>query len=967
MARMLPGMMRRLTGQVADVHKILISAAKLHEKGFSTWLGPGGGEIIPLSHPINDELGKAYARAVTKYGKEGLIPVMEENGVYNFYIREEELQDHVASPETPEGGPRDQRGVHWSIPDDEARPASAGSRSRSRSHRPVCAVEGGDQPILDEEAGPDAGDPGEQVEARPARPGWSPTTPSEEERKEHESSGHAVFRNWCEQCLQATGYAQKHTRKDHSKDMLPTISMDFFYMNEDPNARPHLVAVDRRTGMMMATALEKKGGADSTGRKLLTRFLELLGYKEMVLKSDGEHAMVKLKKDAAREAATITKAVFEESPAGDSKANGEAEAAVREVKWRIRAIHLTLEKKLGIKLEDGHPLVQWIPRYAAEQANRFRIGADGRTPEERRTGKKWVKPLPLYGEKILIKPAGKGKKTDMARMRPAPFVGCHNRFGSVLGMTSEGVIVGSGFHRLADDEQWEPLDADLRGAPWDVRAYVRRAQPEDQQQLPVQQQQLVVLQPGGQAQAQPVLPAQAGGDEVRVPGADSPAEGVGGPSASEQRPGVAKAWPVRREHLQKYGKTIGCPGCTSLARGVGFQQIAHNNECRDRIKRGIENEIKLKEVENKRLKAEDKAEEAIREEVPSQPVSQDLQQGVALGAPSSSSRPVEFVQDDAVLEPSFDDSPSSPMKRKGGEQDVQDVDDLFREAEAEEIANGPAPAQSAAVEWLAEIMGSLEAAQTLADLAAMDVIEVFSPSRVNLEVKRFGLRPGCAIDLDEMKPDGTEHWDLDKGTDFQQLLDLIALEQPYLITSSPPCSTFSPLRRLSNFKRNQVEVEAEELLGRARLQKAMKCCKQQDEQGGVFVHEHPKGASSWLEPEVVEVKNMPGVRVVQSPMCRFEMKLEDDKGEMQYVRKETLFMTNSKFVAEELEGVCENKLKGVEVHRHVHLIGGQRAKMAQKYPVALVEAVLRGLKRELRARGDISVLEEMLSGPSPDD
>ena len=73
-------------------------------------------------------------------------------------------------------------------------------------------------------------------------------------------------------------------------------------------------------------------------------------------------------------------------------------------------------------------------------------------------------------------------------------------------------------------------------------------------------------------------------------------------------------------------------------------------------------------------------------------------------------------------------------------------------------------------------MGSLEAAQTLADLAAMDVIEVFSPSRVNLEVKRFGLRPGCAIDLDEMKPDGTEHWDLDKGTDFQQLLDLIALE-----------------------------------------------------------------------------------------------------------------------------------------------------------------------------------------------
>ena len=26
----------------------------------------------------------------------------------------------------------------------------------------------------------------------------------------------------------------------------------------------------------------------------------------------------------------------------------------------------------------------WIPRYAAEQSNRFEIGVDGRTPEERR-------------------------------------------------------------------------------------------------------------------------------------------------------------------------------------------------------------------------------------------------------------------------------------------------------------------------------------------------------------------------------------------------------------------------------------------------------------------------------------------------------------------------------------------------------------------------------------------------------
>eukprot|EP00435_Cladocopium_sp_Y103_P034158 s1161_g8.t1 len=961
------GLMRKLNVQIADVHKILVSASKLHEKGYCTWLGPGGGEIIPLSHPINEALGKAYARAVKEHGKVGLIPVAEENGIYNFYIQEEKIRDEVASPATPEGAPEESRGRHWSPPSD-ARPASAG-RSRSRSHRPVCAVEEEVEPRLDDEIEPDGIEAGEQVEARPARPGWSPITPSEEERREHESSGHAVFRNWCEHCLQATGYSQKHTKKDHSQDMIPTISMDYFYMNEEPNARPHLVAIDRKTGMMMATALEKKGVGDATGRKLLTRFLELLGYKEVVLKSDGEHPLVRLKKDAGREATTVTKVVCEESPAGDSKANGEAESAVREVKWRIRAVRLTLEKKLGVKLEDGHPLVQWIPRYASEQANRFRVGADGRTPEERRTGKKWIKPLPLFGEKVLIKPAGKGKKTDMARMVPARFVGMHNRFGSVLGMTSEGVIVGSGFHRLADDEQWDPLDADLRGAPWDVRAYVRRIQPEEPQQALVQPP-VVVVQHGDQAQAPADLPVQADGEGAGVPGDRLPAGGVGEPSASAQRPGTAKAWPVKREHLQKFGKTIGCPGCTSLTRGVGFQQVAHNNECRARIKRSMEDEIKLREVENKKLKADDKAEEASRDEMPSQQVSQDAQQGASQGAPSSSSRPAEIVQDDMVLEPPKDESeemPSSPTKRKGGDEGVTDVDDLFQQVEAEQIAEGASPAQAAAVEWMASVLGSLEAAQTLADLAAMDVIEVFSPSRINLEVERFGLRPGCAVDLDEMKPDGSEYWDLDKDADYAQVLDLIALEQPYLVTSSPPCTTFCPLRRLSNHKRSPEVVAEEEEIGRERLRRSMKCCEQQADQGGLFLHEHPKDAGSWKEPEVVEIRNRPDVYVVQSPMCRFGMKLENNEGVMEYVRKETLFMTNSKFIADELEGVCENKLKGTEVHRHVHLIGGQRAKMAQKYPIALVEAVLRGLKNELRARGDINMVEEMLTGPSPDD
>ena len=110
-----------------------------------------------------------------------------------------------------------------------------------------------------------------------------------------------------------------------------------------------------------------------------------------------------------------------------------------------------------------------------------------------------------------------------------------------------------------------------------------------------------------------------------------------------------------------------------------------------------------------------------------------------------------------------------------------------------------------------------------------------------------------AIDLEEMKPDGSRHWDLDLDEDFQEALNLIVMEQPLLVTSSPPCTTFCPLRRLSNGKRDPLVVQAEEEQGRERVRRAMQCCKTQASVGGYFLHEHPRDSSSWKMPEVEEL------------------------------------------------------------------------------------------------------------------
>ena len=99
------GIVRKLNGQVADVHKVLVSAGQMHSKGYTTWLHQGGGEIIPSHHPVNKALEKAYREAVARFGKEGFIPVLEENGVYNFYLREKPRGSGDLSPISPADSP----------------------------------------------------------------------------------------------------------------------------------------------------------------------------------------------------------------------------------------------------------------------------------------------------------------------------------------------------------------------------------------------------------------------------------------------------------------------------------------------------------------------------------------------------------------------------------------------------------------------------------------------------------------------------------------------------------------------------------------------------------------------------------------------------------------------------------------------------------------------------------------------
>ena len=97
--------------------------------------------------------------------------------------------------------------------------------------------------------------------------------------------------------------------------------------------------------------------------------------------------------------------VPKESLVGDHAANGEAENAGKEVKRQVRVLHAVLVERLGLHVPPDHPILTWLPRHAAEVISRYRVGEDGKTAEQIRTGRKWAKLALEFGERVHGRPA----------------------------------------------------------------------------------------------------------------------------------------------------------------------------------------------------------------------------------------------------------------------------------------------------------------------------------------------------------------------------------------------------------------------------------------------------------------------------------------------------------------------------------------------------------------------------------
>ena len=139
-------------------------------------------------------------------------------------------------------------------------------------------------------------------------------------------------------------------------------------------------------------AVPCKGTGHAWPAKQLAREIGMAGHRRYVYMSEGEPAILDLKRAVAKQLLewTGSECVPEMASKGDSAGNGLAELAVKEIKAKVRTLAHAVRLLHGVAVDERHVAIPWLIQYAAALMNRSRRGEDGRTAWELRKGRRFI-------------------------------------------------------------------------------------------------------------------------------------------------------------------------------------------------------------------------------------------------------------------------------------------------------------------------------------------------------------------------------------------------------------------------------------------------------------------------------------------------------------------------------------------------------------------------------------------------
>ena len=178
--------------------------------------------------------------------------------------------------------------------------------------------------------------------------------------------------------------------------------MDYFYFvkaeSEEERGPPSIAINDDKTGMLKSAVLKQKG-IEEWSLKVVKEFVEALGYKKIVMKTDNENAIMALKGEVKHR--SHVEIIPEQSAAYDSKAAGKIENAVQRIEKQFITLRDALQTRINEKVETGNPVIEFLVLHTSDTLNRYHVGSDGRTSYQRWKGKQFKRVVPEFGEQVL--------------------------------------------------------------------------------------------------------------------------------------------------------------------------------------------------------------------------------------------------------------------------------------------------------------------------------------------------------------------------------------------------------------------------------------------------------------------------------------------------------------------------------------------------------------------------------------
>ena len=189
-------------------------------------------------------------------------------------------------------------------------------------------------------------------------------------------------------------------------------------------------------------------------------------------------------------------------------------------------------------------------------------------------------------------------------------------------------------------------------------------------------------------------------------------------------------------------------------------------------------------------------------------------------------------------------------------------------------------------------------------------MEVFSPPRVGVHVRKAGMRTAGSYDI-------TTGTDLLGFAGRAVVLHALTSDRPAFTMVSPPCRMYSSLMWMFNFPRMSEEHRSgQQAEADCMLDFAMHVCRIQHQQSGFWCFEHPQKALSWSRDSVQQMLALPGVQTVSFDQCRVGLCLPGSSVQEHPIKKRTKLMTNSTIVQALFSGLqCQCQVP------HVRLLG----------------------------------------------